>query len=155
MATTTQNISAEMGAFSIADADRNLIPAWLRTSWDQVGDDMDSYANVTSYDLDAVSNPEIGYAYFPEWLKDKIDTDFNTPGKDVCLAFKGRHVGNIVNVVYNGDLVLNFSVENDFDTGLNLMYIQAAIGALTHMGESTSAPETNYSTALTTWQNSQ
>ena len=155
MATTTENISAKMGSFSVADSDRGLIPAWLRAAWDQVGDDMDSYPSVTSYDLDAVSNPEIGYAYFPEWLKDKIDTDYNTPGKDVCLSFKGRHAGNLVNVVYNGDLVLNFSVENDFDTAMNLVYIQAAISALTNMSESTSSAVSAYTTTLQTWKDTQ
>ena len=155
MATITKNISNQMGAFSVADSARGLIPAWLRSGWDQVGSDMDSYANVTSYHLDFVGNPEIGYDYFSEWLKDKIDTDYNTPGKDVLIAFKGRHVGNLVNVVYNGDLVLNFSVENDFDTAMNLVYIQAAISALTNMSESTTSAVNSYTTTLQTWKDAQ
>ena len=153
MATTTENISAKMGLFSVADSDRGLIPAWLRSAWDQVGDDMDDETEVTSYHLDFDSNPEIGYSYFSEWLKDKIDTDYNTPGKDVCIAFKGRHVGNIVNVVYNGDLVLDFDNESDFDTALDLMYMQAGISALTNMSESTAALESSYATALQNWKN--
>ena len=49
MATTTENISDNMGSFSVADSARGLIPAWLRAAWDQVGDDMDSYPNISSY----------------------------------------------------------------------------------------------------------
>jgi|2_EtaG_2_1085320.scaffolds.fasta_scaffold02859_3 hypothetical protein len=139
--------------FTIAEADRKYIPVWLRAAWDQVYTDLvaESLSDVTLLDRTFISNPETGYEYFPGWLKDKLDDDYDDSDKDTLLVFKGSQEDNLVYVVYNGTKVIDFDVENDFDTAVILAYQDSAIRALDYYSESTTYAENAYNTTLNGW----
>tara|TARA_R100001530_G_scaffold100739_2_gene70045 strand:+ start:395 stop:877 length:483 start_codon:yes stop_codon:yes gene_type:complete len=143
-----------VATFQIAEADRYKVAGWLRDAWDQVYADLDAegLSNVTFTDRTFSANPENGYEYFPGWLKDKLDDDYDDSDKDTLLVFRGSQEDNLVYVVYNGTKVIDFDVESDFNNAITLAYQDSAVRALSFYNESTTVAQNAYNTTLNGWQ---